>query len=111
MKLQKLIEWIVLTPVNLIVWLLLFFIALGNIAIIVIVFLLAPLSILNLIRKIFPETGQEIVIKFFFSWYDLILYIPGAALAYFLIVKVVYPFSKMAFLHFVIWPIKNSFKK
>ncbi|MCH6233233.1 hypothetical protein [Cognataquiflexum rubidum] len=111
MKVTKLVEWVLLIPVNLIAWLLLIIIGLGNIAVIVVIFLLAPLSILNLIRKIFPETGQEVVIRFFFSWYDLVFYLPGAALSYFLIVKLVYPFSKMAFLNFVIWPMKDFFKK
>lgn len=111
MKISEPIKQTVSTIVNLISLLFLFLLALGNIVVIVIVFLLAPLSILTSIRKIFPVTGQEIVVKFFFSWYDLTLYIPGAVLAYFLIVKLVYPFSKFTFLHFVIEPFKDSIKK
>ena len=110
MKLEKLFNWL-FAPVYIVFFGVLLFIALGNISVIVIVFLLVPLSILRLIRKIFPETGEEFVFKFFFSWYDLIFYIPAAFLSYFLIVKVVYPFSKMVFIHFVIEPIKKTFKK
>lgn len=80
----------------------LFLIAVGNFIAIVIVFLLAPLSLLIGFRKLFSEKSQEVVIRFDFSWFDLILYIPGAVLTYFLIVKVVYPFSAFTFWNFVI---------
>ena len=110
MNLEKLFKWVI-SPFYLVIWALLIIIALGNISAIIIVFLLAPISLLKLIRDIFPNTGQEIVIKFVFSWYDLIFYVPATILSLLLIAKVVYPFSKLVFINFVVWPVRETFKK
>lgn len=110
MKVQDFLGKVILFPIHILSWFFLGVIGLGNIAVIVLVFLVTPLSILWLIRSVFPLEGEEVVIKFYFSWFDLIFYVPAVILAYILIVKWVYPISKLTFINFIVWPIKDAFK-
>jgi hypothetical protein len=84
--------------------------AFGNIFCVLAIFIGAPFSLLILFRRIFPQESKEFIIKFSFSWFDLILYLPGVFLGYFLLVKIVYPFSSLIIQNFVIWPIKKYLK-
>lgn len=84
--------------------------AIGNLFCVLAIFIGVPFSLLMAFRKIFPQGGKEIIIKFNFSWFDLILYIPGLFIGYFLLVKIVYPFSSLIIQNFIIWPIKKYLK-
>lgn len=111
MKIRDFLGKAILFPLHILSWIFLGMVGLGNIAVIILVFLVAPLSLIFHFRKLFPNEAIEYVIRFEFSWYDLIFYIPAMVLGYFLLVKWVYPISKLTFINFIVWPIKETFKK
>lgn len=88
-------SYLLATALNLGIW---FF---GSMAI-GIVFLLFPLSLVNLFRKIFPEETSHYVIEFDFSFYDLILYIPGLVIVYYSLRYWAGPFMMFMFYNFIV---------
>lgn len=65
-----------------------------------------PIVILIFIRGFFPYDGEITELGFFFSWYDLIIYLPGACIAFLFMKNAVIPITWRVFKEYVKFPKK-----